>query len=210
MLKYEEKLHFDKYYDKLQSNSISQKIASMVWGVVGYVLIYYLIKFIFIGIPDFQPWNNFKAWFALGGVSFTKADLLYFICGLILTCYATVRLSKITLQNHSARNEKGDTPKKLLTDGCYAKVRHPMYGTFIILQSGFMLSLRSFWGIIIALIIIIFQYANAVREEKKQLVPLFGEEYKLYTKNVNHMLLTRLEILALALAGLLSAVGFIF
>lgn len=92
----------------------------------------------------------------------------------------------------------------------YAKVRHPMYGTFIILQAGFMLSLRSFVGIIIAFIVLIFQYANAVIEEKKQLIPIFWEEYRIYVKNVNRILLTKSEIIAFSLATLLSVVGFVF
>lgn len=210
MLKYEEKLHFDKYYSKLQSNSVLYKVIGLVWGIAGYVLLYYFIKYIFTCIPDFQPWNNFKTWFALGGVRFIKADLVYFTCGIILACYGTIRLSKITVQNHSVKNDKSNTPKKLLVDGYYAKVRHPMYGTFIILQVGFMLSLRSFVGMIIALIVIIVQYANAVIEEKSQLIPIFKEEYNLYIKNVSCMILARFEIITFTLAALLSAVGFIF
>lgn len=63
---------------------------------------------------------------------------------------------------------------------------------------------------IIALIVIIIQYANAVIEEKKQLIPIFKEEYNLYSKNVSRMLLTKSEITAFTLAALLSAVGFLF
>lgn len=207
MLKYEEKLHFDKYYNKLQSGGFLHKVISFVCGIIGYAALYYLMKYIFTLIPDLQPWNNFKTWFVLGGVKYKKIDLVYFIYGLITTCYGTMRLSKITAQNHSVRNEKSSTPKKLVINGYYAKVRHPMYGTFIILQAGFMLSMRSFWGITIALIILIFQYANAVIEEKKQLIPIFGEEYGLYTKNVNRMLLTKSEIIIFSLAALLSAAG---
>jgi protein-S-isoprenylcysteine O-methyltransferase Ste14 len=210
MLKYEEKLHFDKYYSKMQSNSLPHKILSLVWGIAGYVILYYFIKYILTFIPDFQPWSNFKPWLILGGVKFIKADLVYFTCGLFLTCYGSIKLSKITVQNHSVRNEKNGIPKELLVSGYYAKVRHPMYGTFIILQAGFMLSLRSLDGILIALIIIAVQYVNAVIEEKRQLIPIFGEEYKLYIKNVNRMFLTNAEIVALILVALLSAVSFVF
>lgn len=171
---------------------------------------FYFVKYILTFIPDFQPWSNFKTWFTFGGVRYLKPDLIYFIFGIIFTSYGTMKLSKITVQNHNVRNEKGSAPKELLVDGYYAKVRHPMYGTFIILQAGFMLSLRSFVGIIIALIVLIFQYANAVIEEKKQLKPIFGEEYRLYAENVNRILLTKSEIIAFALASLLSIVGFAF
>jgi len=210
MLKYEEKLHFDKYYNELKSNSFPHKVINSAWSIIGYALLFYFVKYILTFIPDFQPWSNFKMWFTLGGVRYIKSDLVYFICGIILTCYGTIRLSKITVQNHSVRNEKDSAPKELLVNGYYAKVRHPMYGTFIILQAGFMLSLRSFVGIIIALIVLIFQYENAVIEEKKQLIPIFGEEYRLYVKNVNRILLTKSEIIIFALATLLSVLGFAF
>ncbi|MDP4152303.1 MAG: methyltransferase [Bacillota bacterium] len=210
MRKYEEKLHFDKYYNKLQENNVLQRYSGVVWGIAGYVLLYYFARYILAYIPDFRPWGDIETWFAVGGVRFIKADLVYFTFGLILNCYGTVRLSKITVQNHSARSETGHMPQKLLVNGFYAKVRHPMYGTFIILQAGFMLSLRSFAGMIIALIVIIIQYSNAIIEEKKQLKPIFGEEYNVYIKNVSCILLTRSQIAALVLAALFSAAGFVF
>lgn len=210
MLKYEEKLHFDKYYNKMQSSSVLHKVISLVCDVAGYIVLYYFIKYIFTSLPDFRPWNNFMPWFSLGGVLFSKIDLIYFTYGLILICYGTVKLSKITMQNHSVRNEKSNIPARLLVTGYYAKVRHPMYGTFIIIQAGFMLSLRSLGGIIIACIIFAFQYVNAAVEEKRLLLPTFGEEYKTYVQNVGHMLLTRSEVIALSLITLLSAVGFLF
>jgi protein-S-isoprenylcysteine O-methyltransferase Ste14 len=210
MLKYEEKLHFDKYYNKLQSTSVLHKVISLVCNVAGYIVIYYFIKYFLTSLPDFRPWSNSVPWLSLGGVLFSKIDLIYFTCGLILICYGSIKLSKITIQNHSVRNEKSNTPERLLVTGYYAKVRHPMYGTFIIMQAGFMLSLRSLGGIIIACIIFAFQYVNAVVEEKRLLLPTFGEEYKTYVQNVGRMLLTRSEVVALSLIMLLSAVGFLF
>ncbi len=210
MLKYEEKLHFDKYYNKLQSTSVLHRVINLVCDVAGYIVLYYFIKYFLTSLPDFRPWSNFMPWFSLGGVFFSKIDLIYFAYGLILICYGTIKLSKITIQNHSVRDEKINTSEKLLVTEYYAKVRHPMYGTFIIMQAGFMLSLRSLDGIIIACIIVAFQYTNAAVEEKKQLIPIFGEEYKTYAQNVGRMLLTRSEVIALCLVVFLSAVGFIF
>ena len=210
MLKYEEKLHFDEHYKKLQANSVLQITIGVVWGAAGYILLYFLFKYVLLYIPDVQPWNGFETWFTLGGVRFVKADFVYFACGLIINCYGTVNLSKISVQNHSAKNEKSNTPNKLLVNGYYAKVRHPMYGTFIILQAGFMISLRSLAGMIVALLVVIVQYINAAMEEKKQLVPIFGEEYNLYIKNVRGMLLTKLEIIVFTLVVIFNTIGFSF
>lgn len=210
MLKYEEKLHLDKHYNNLQSNNVLYKLISLIGGVVGYAVLYYFIDYILTFIPDIKPWSDFTPWFSLGGLIFTITDLIYFACGLILFCYSTIKLSKITIQNHSVRNDKSNAPNELLVNGYYAKVRHPMYGTFIMLQAGFMFSLRSFNGIIIAMIIIVLQYVNSVIEERRFLIPTFGEKYKIYTNNVCHMLLTRSEIVVLTLISLLSIVGFAF
>ncbi len=209
MLKYEEKFHFDKKYKKLQKAGFVHKAIALVWGITGYVLLYYLFKYIFNYIGDFQPWNDFKILLNIGDVKLIKSDLVYFVWGLIIACYGTIRLSKITSQNHSAKNKENSTPHKLLTTGYYTKVRHPMYGTFIIQQAGFLLSLRSFTGMIIALIVVIVQYVNAGFEEKKQLIPIFGEEYSQYSKKVSHRLLTRPEVIVLILALLLSGMGFV-
>lgn len=211
MLKYEEKLHFDEHYRKLQSNSFLQATRAITYGVVGYIFLYFLVQYVFLFIPDFKPWNEFETWFTLGSLRFVKADLVYFTCGLITNCYGILRLLKIMNQIHSVKNEKEDgKPLKLSTNGYYAKVRHPMYGTFILLQAGFMLSLRSFVGLMIALMIVITQYINAIMEEKKKLVPTFGEEYYLYMKNVGSKLLTKPEIIIFSLATMISVLGLVF
>ena len=73
-----------------------------------------------------------------------------------------------------------------------------------------MLSLRSFIWMVLALIIVIIQYINAGFEEKRQLIPIFGEEYHQYTKKVRHMLLTNSEIIVFILVLLFSIVGYAF
>ena len=85
-----------------------------------------------------------------------------------------------------------------------------MYGTFIILQAGFMLSLRSFIGMMVILIITAFQYINAKFEEKNDLIPLFGDEYRQYIKKVNRTLLTRAESIIFILVFIGSLIGYIF
>ncbi len=208
MLKYEKKLHFDKYNNMLQSNNIFLKMIKLLWGVIVYLLLYYVFKSLFHYIPDIQPWNDTDSLFYLDELNITEADLLYFIAGLIINCYGSLRLSTITFQNHQARG-KDITPKTLLTNGYYAKVRHPMYGTFIILQAGFMISLRSLDGLLIALLIIIMQYINAKTEENRQLKPLFGDAYTQYSKDVKCVLFTKTESAILLIIFILSITGFI-
>lgn len=210
MLEYEKKLHFDEHYKKLQSLNISQKIGGFIFGVVGYVAIYTALKYALVFIPDLQPWKSVGPWFTFCGIPFSKLDGVYFIFGLIANCYGSIRLAMITAQNHSVQDDKNRAPAKLLTDGWYAKVRHPMYGTFIILQSSLFLSLRSFIGIVCALGVFAFQYFNAAWEEIRSLIPLFGEEYREYSRRVRGLLLRKWEILVIAAVAIFGFIGLMF
>lgn len=208
MLEYEKKLHFDEHYKKLHSLNVSQRIGGLIWGIAGYFVMYTALKYVLMFIPDFRPWNDIGTWLTFCTIPFSRYDAVYFAFGLIANCYGSIRLMKITAQNHSVKDEKSSAPTKLLTDGCYAKVRHPMYGTFIILQSSLLLSLRSFIGIIFALVVVTFQYFNAAWEEKKKLIPLFGDDYREYSRVVHSMLLKKWEILILTAAVLINLMGF--
>lgn len=210
MLDYEKKLHFDKHYKKLQSLNGVHKICALIWGAAGYVIALILLKYVLLLFPDLQPWDNAKTWFTFNSIPFSKYDCPYIVFGLAANCYGTIKLMKITKQNHSIKDKESGMPSKLLTDGCYAKVRHPMYGAFIILHSSLLLSLRSFIGIIFALGVVIFQYFNAKWEEKKNLIPLFRENYINYSKVACNILLTKWEFLVLSIVVLLSLIGFIF
>lgn len=207
MLEYEKRLHFDEHYKKLESLNPVQKIGKSIWGVIGYFLIYIALKYILLSIPDFRPWNTSEVWFTFCTITFLKYDGFYFTFGLIASCYGNIRLAKITAQNHSVKDISSGAPLKLLTDGGYSKVRHPMYGTFIILQSSLLLSLRSFIGIILALFVIIVQYFNAAWEERTKLIPLFGDDYRNYSRAVHGILLRKWEIFVLAAVILISFIG---
>jgi protein-S-isoprenylcysteine O-methyltransferase Ste14 len=126
-----------------------------------------------------------------------------------MTYYGSVRLLKITLQNHSVNNKSEDKPERLLKDGYYAYVRHPMYGTFAILYMGTLLSLRSLNGIIIALLMTGGQYVNAIIEEKRILKLVFQEEYQQYTREVKGILLKKTQIIILTIMMIFCIVGFI-
>lgn len=209
MLNYEKKLHLDERYKNMQSLNIIKRAVALIWGCVGYIVLYLLLKYVLLFVTDIQPWNNSDELFALYNISFSRYDCVYFALGILTNLYASLKLAKITAQNHSVKNKKDDNPTKLLTDGCYAKVRHPMYGNFIILQSCFLLSLRSLWGIVLALVIAAFQCFNAMREENEKLIPIFKEEYKSYSKSARSMLLTKWEFIILTSFFIVSIVGLV-
>ena len=209
MLKYEEMLHLDEYYKKLQESHriwISWIIlSSTAW----YSIIYVFLKFAITYVPDIYAWKHAEFWFSFESIKFIKVDLIYFFIGLLMIYYGSIRLFNITIQNHNVRNKNEDIPKRLLKDGYYASVRHPMYGTFVILYMGILLSLRSLDGIIIALLMTVAQYVNAIIEEKRVLQPVFHEEYQQYIREVKGILLKKMQIISLIIVMIFCIVGFI-
>ena len=76
----------------------------------------------------------------------------------------------------------------LVKDGPYAKVRHPIYMAFLLMQIS-VLFLTSNWFIgFCGIAIIISVIALRVPEEEKLLIEQFNDEYREYMKNTGSLL----------------------
>ncbi|GAA0741761.1 isoprenylcysteine carboxylmethyltransferase family protein [Clostridium oceanicum] len=205
-------LENEKNIDKLnEMNKKIQKIIAPIWAVVGYCLLYFGFKYILKFIPDVKPWGAFD----YEALIFKKydiywIDIIYFIVGLIFFIHGALRLAGISAQNHSVRDEKTREPVSLLKDGYYREVRHPMYGAFMLMQGGFFFSLRSLIGLVIVAVIIIIQNVNAIYEEKKKLITMFGDEYISYMKQTKKKFATRCMFGYFIFGVVASVIGLIF
>lgn len=206
MLEYEKKLHLDEHWEKMQNWHIGRNVIKVIFSIICYGAIYIALKWVLGFLPDLSPWNSSDIFTAFGRIPFTIADAVYFGIGAIVYLYASIRFYGINQQNHSVRG-KSDTPSALLTTGYYSKVRHPMYGVFVLRSAAVLLSLRSFIGIVLTVIFAISQYVNAIREEKVQLIPLFGDSYRNYINQVRNMLLKPGELVVLVSLSVVSLVG---
>lgn len=72
---------------------------------------------------------------------------------------------------------------KLIKNGPFGIIRHPLYVSYILILAGLSLILLSYWLLIPTLFIIIGIYPTAKAEENN-LIEQFGEEYIEYKKNV--------------------------
>ncbi|MDD3920491.1 MAG: methyltransferase [Eubacteriales bacterium] len=207
MRKYEKKLHLDERYEKLKTTLRGDKINRLLLGIGGYVVLYFALQYLLTDLPDIRPWSGAAVLFSYAAIAFTKVDLAYVAFGIGIFAYAAVRLAKITEENHAAMEKDGVTPKKLLTDGCYTRVRHPMYGALILLQAGMLLSLRSLDGLVLAVLLGALFYWNGAREEKQKLIPRFGAAYEAYIRAVPGRLLAPGEWIALATALVVNLIG---
>jgi protein-S-isoprenylcysteine O-methyltransferase Ste14 len=68
---------------------------------------------------------------------------------------------------------------KLATTGAYACVRHPQYGGFVLIMTGFLFQ----WPTLVTLVmfpILVFMYVRLARREERDAIAEFGDEYIQY------------------------------
>lgn len=210
MLKYEEKLHLDEHYSKLQNGNFTTTIITLLWCVFCYFGVYYLVRKYGGSIPDIYSWNRAPFWRNVQGIDITYADAIYIILGLLLMCYGSIKLSIITRKNHSVRNRDSDTPDRLLTEGCYANVRHPMYGIFVVMYSSIFIAFHSVMGVVIILVLYVLQIINAISEERRTLIPVFGEEYLAYKSKVHNLIFSIGQTMIWSFLVLITIIGLLF
>lgn len=206
MLDYEKKLHLDENWKKIQNLNLGTYVIQLAVNIITYVVLFLLLKWLLLYIQDMNSWNSSSVLFSCWQLSFKMSDIIYFIGGLIMYLYGTVRFIGICRQNKSVKDNMGK-PLELITSGYYAKLRHPMYGVFIIRAFAILLSVRSLIGILLALLFAASQYINALREEKKILIPLFGAQYNEYEHIVKGMLLHKWEACVLFIWVLIGVLG---
>lgn len=207
MLKYEESLHFDKHYKRLCEGDWSSRAICVVWCLTCYILIYYLIRRCCSDIPDIYAWDDSRVWRAVYDVNITYADGIYFIIGLVLMCYGSSRLSLISKQNHRVRDKASEAPVKLLTEGYYSHIRHPMYGTFVIMYASIFIAFHSVIGIIIIVCLYLLQVLNAITEEHNKLIPLFGNEYTEYKTKVKNLIFNKQQYVLFIALIIVTIIG---
>ena len=76
---------------------------------------------------------------------------------------------------------------RVVSDGPYAIVRHPMYGGSLLLVAGIPLLLGSWWGLAMALVIVLLLAVRAVMEERTLMAELPG--YTDYAARVRYRII---------------------
>jgi len=168
---------------------MSERIKAALVGIIGmlvYVIVFILLRIGLQYLPELTMWGNYASLFNIDSIPISYLDLIYFLLGMVITVHGAVNLYLITLENHQGQNMESRKPQTLLKTGVYAKARHPMYGTFMIINLGLFISTRSLWGILVIVFFFTIQYFNAIFEEKHELIEIFGDEYRDYQKEVEN------------------------
>ena len=121
-------------------------------------------------------WSDMPLWLqALGAIAIAVGMYITF-----LTMRANTFASPV-VKIQAARGHR------VVSHGPYAVVRHPMYGGALLLIAGIPLLLGSWWGLVLALVIVLLLAVRAVMEEHTLMAELPG--YTDYAARVRYRLI---------------------
>lgn len=142
--------------------------------IIALSYLYFLAAFILPGLDVRFGWSNVPGWVSI------LADMIVFAGYMIFVWVMTVN-------SYLSRTVEVDADQKVVSDGPYAIVRHPMYFGVSLLYIASPVALGSYWAIIPALVIIPLLVARIRNEEEVLLYELAG--YAAYCQKVKYRLL---------------------
>ncbi len=109
---------------------------------------------------------------------------LNWLFGVILWITAAIQL------RNSAKEKNYMQTNQVVSSGIYSYLRHPQYFGFMLFAFGFPLIGQHYSLIIISCFAILFLYSGILQEER-QLIKLYGCQYKEYMKETSFMKIIR-------------------
>ncbi len=131
--------------------------------------------YVLMGLDKRFGWSSVKPpWHVLGAVLF---------CLGIWLSFRVLKENSYAAPVVKVQKERGH---RVVTTGPYAYVRHPMYASVIPIAAGVPLLLGSWWGLLVALLVVLMLAARAVMEERMLKAELEG--YADYAERVRYRL----------------------
>ena len=129
-----------------------------------------------LSLVDIIAYVVYLAFFGLGLMAAPRATLSTVALALSAVCAILWFIARWQLGEAFS---VGAEARKLVTNGLYAKIRHPIYvfGTFAFLFV--VLALQGWFALVIWAIVLLIQVRRAQKEERL-LMEMFGEEYAAY------------------------------
>ena len=174
-----------------------------------------MIFSIFIVILSRMQYQNLYLWKSIdilivsGFINISLFFLLHLIIGLTIfwiSFYQCIEIVKINNKAHETKSQ----PTILLEDGYYGAVRHPMTTRFLFIIFSFFFMMGSLLGIPFIFLFAFIFVLITFYEEKKILIPTFGNKYKEYMKRVKRRFFTIPMKLILSILVIFIVLGAIF
>lgn len=167
----------------------------LVFTAALFTLVYALVRWLIGFLPVLDVWGPGASfggvWISrtltAGPFTFTPAQLLCMLCGVLFMYGGRLLMHPASHLIHHARERGIERPAYLITDGPFARRRHPMYSGMILMNLGIGIGLYSVYTLGWAGITMALHIFNAVFEEKR-LLSWFGQEYRNYRKTVRRPL----------------------
>jgi len=138
---------------------------------------------------EFILWSSFEIIIISGIINISLWNFLHLFIGSIIffiSLYQCFIIIRINQEVHIAKNHPG----KIIKEGYYGKVRHPMTARFIFITFSFFFMMRSLLGFLIFLFILTLLIGITFYEEKNILIPMFEQDYKQYMIQVKERFFT--------------------
>lgn len=174
----------------------------LIGTVVFYFVFFMLVRSVLPALPDMTLWRLADFPFQIEGYPIPLFDSIFFAFGLVVFAHGVFRMLGAWHDTYLFEEADGE-----FGTGLYEKVRHPMYGSFMIVELGLFLSLRSLYGVAVIAVLYLFHVLNALFEEQFVLKKKFNERYAEYRHKVKAMFFSRAMTVYLLLALVLISGG---
>ncbi len=156
----------------------------LILKIMGTILVFGLIWIVVRHIPfiaETTVWQGQSSLVNIFGIPVSLVEVPFIMAGLLIYIKGSMRYSKATRFIHFARRTR--SRHKLVTNGPYQKMRHPMYGGWVLKWTGLGIVLGSPFTVALALLLAVGQIIAACFEEKN-LQRAFGEAWDAYRLSV--------------------------
>ena len=117
-------------------------------------------------LPGPQLWARVDQRILIGKVSVSFAQLMHLLIGYGLFIYGSYHAWRATRLKNTVEDPKHQLATRILDTGYYARVRHPVYGMFILANVGLGVAVNSVYGLAFGLLSLVLFIANGIFEER--------------------------------------------
>jgi protein-S-isoprenylcysteine O-methyltransferase Ste14 len=158
--------------EDLQVKETSGRVASLI-TVVGLISVHWLAVYTFsVRAESFNLIAN-RAWDAIG--------ISLEIAAIVVSQIAIRTLGKF-FDRLAIKSDH-----RLVTEGIYGFVRHPIYTSYILLFVGFCMVLQSLWGVSLLIAVCLVWFGNRIGIEERMLAARFGDKYQTYCQQTKRL-----------------------
>lgn len=187
--------------------SVSLKIAA---STAIFVVVLVVTALLVPLLPGPHLWGAIDRMVAIGSFSFSLAGLLHLLIGYSLFTYGSYNAWRATKLKNTVERPDVELATRVLDTGFYARVRHPMYGMFILANTGLGVAMNSVYGLVFSLLSLALYIANGIFEERYVMLQFFGDEYREYMRRVKARFFTPAQATLLVLVLALNIIGVLY